>query len=61
MVEPMEHMSDMNVKRTKPTRVATPGRVEFSRIRNLRAFEEIVPDPRHRHGIGLTALRQFFF
>jgi predicted TIM-barrel fold metal-dependent hydrolase len=27
----------------------------------LRAFEEIVPDPRHRHGIGLTALRQFFF
>src|SRR5258707_3222475 len=41
MVEPMEHMSDTNVKRKKPTRVATPGRVEFSRIRNLRAFEEI--------------------
>jgi GntR family transcriptional repressor for pyruvate dehydrogenase complex len=41
MVEPMEHMSDTNVKRKQPTRVATPRRVEFSRIRNLRAFEEI--------------------
>ena len=40
MVQPMEHMNDMNVKRTKPTRV-TPRRAEFSRIRNLRAFEEI--------------------
>jgi DNA-binding FadR family transcriptional regulator len=37
----MEHMSDMNVKRAKPVRIATPRRVEFSRIRNLRAFEEI--------------------
>ena len=41
MVEPMEHMSDMNVKRQKPMRVPMPRRVEFSRIRNLRAFEEI--------------------
>ena len=41
MVEPMEHMSDTNVKRKRPLRVATPRRVEFSRIRNLRAFEEI--------------------
>jgi GntR family transcriptional regulator, transcriptional repressor for pyruvate dehydrogenase complex len=41
MVQPMEHMSDTNVKRKQPSRVATPGGVEFSRIRNLRAFEEI--------------------
>jgi GntR family transcriptional regulator, transcriptional repressor for pyruvate dehydrogenase complex len=41
MVEPMEHMSYTNVKRNKPALVATPRRVEFSRIRNLRAFEEI--------------------
>jgi GntR family transcriptional repressor for pyruvate dehydrogenase complex len=41
MVEPMEHMSESNVKRNKPALVATPRRVEFSRIRNLRAFEEI--------------------
>jgi GntR family transcriptional repressor for pyruvate dehydrogenase complex len=41
MVQPMEHMSDTNVKRTRPVRTATPRRVEFSRIRNLRAFEEI--------------------
>jgi predicted TIM-barrel fold metal-dependent hydrolase len=27
----------------------------------LRLFEELVPDPRQRHAIGLTALRQFFF
>jgi predicted TIM-barrel fold metal-dependent hydrolase len=27
----------------------------------LRRFEELVPDPRQRHAIGLTALRQFFF
>ena len=27
----------------------------------LRLFEELVPDPRQRHEIGLTALRQFFF
>jgi predicted TIM-barrel fold metal-dependent hydrolase len=27
----------------------------------LRLFEELVPDPRQRHGMGLTALRQFFF
>jgi predicted TIM-barrel fold metal-dependent hydrolase len=27
----------------------------------LRAFEELVPDARQRHAIGLTALRQFFF
>jgi predicted TIM-barrel fold metal-dependent hydrolase len=27
----------------------------------LRLFEEIVPDPRQRHKMGLTALRQFFF
>jgi GntR family transcriptional regulator, transcriptional repressor for pyruvate dehydrogenase complex len=31
----------MNVKRTALARTATPRRVEFSRIRNLRAFEEI--------------------
>ncbi len=41
MVEPMEHRSDTNVKRKQPTRVATARPVEFSRIRNLRAFEEI--------------------
>jgi GntR family transcriptional repressor for pyruvate dehydrogenase complex len=53
MVEPMEHMSDTNVKRKPsppmetPRRseprndLRTPRRVEFSRIRNLRAFEEI--------------------
>jgi predicted TIM-barrel fold metal-dependent hydrolase len=27
----------------------------------LRVFEELVPDARQRHAIGLTALRQFFF
>ena len=27
----------------------------------LRLFEELVPDQRQRHAIGLTALRQFFF
>jgi predicted TIM-barrel fold metal-dependent hydrolase len=27
----------------------------------LRLFEELVPDERQRHAIGLTALRQFFF
>lgn len=27
----------------------------------LRRFEELVPDARQRHAIGLTALRQFFF
>jgi predicted TIM-barrel fold metal-dependent hydrolase len=27
----------------------------------LRLFEELVPDARQRHAIGLTALRQFFF
>jgi len=27
----------------------------------LRSFEELVPDARQRHAIGLTALRQFFF
>lgn len=27
----------------------------------LRKFEYVVPDARHRHAIGLTALRQFFF
>jgi predicted TIM-barrel fold metal-dependent hydrolase len=27
----------------------------------LREFEELVPDARHRHVIGLTALRRFFF
>jgi GntR family transcriptional regulator, transcriptional repressor for pyruvate dehydrogenase complex len=37
----MEHMSGTAVKRKEPMRVATPRRVEFSRIRNLRAFEEI--------------------
>ncbi len=53
MVEPMEHMSKTNVKRKKFARLATPRRgevrddsraprrAEFSRIRNLRAFEEI--------------------
>src|SRR5271166_1312789 len=53
MVEPMEHMSKTNVKREKSARLATPRRgevrddsraprrAEFSRIRNLRAFEEI--------------------
>ena len=34
-------MSDTNVKRKQLTRVATTRPVEFSRIRNLRAFEEI--------------------
>lgn len=37
----MEHMDDTNVKRDQLARTATPRRVEFSRIRNLRAFEEI--------------------
>lgn len=49
MVEPMEHMTDTNVKRGDSTRVGaphrdesrTPGRVEFRRIRTPRAFEEI--------------------
>ncbi len=41
MVQPMEHMRNTNVKRTQPARTGTPRRVEFSRIRNLRAFEEI--------------------
>jgi len=41
MVEPMEHMNDINVKRPKSVRMATPRRVEFRRILNLRAFEEI--------------------
>jgi predicted TIM-barrel fold metal-dependent hydrolase len=27
----------------------------------LRVYEELVPDARQRHAIGLTALRQFFF
>jgi predicted TIM-barrel fold metal-dependent hydrolase len=27
----------------------------------LRSFEEFVPDPRQRHAMGLTALRQYFF
>jgi predicted TIM-barrel fold metal-dependent hydrolase len=27
----------------------------------LRSFEELVPDARQRHAIGLTALRRFFF
>jgi len=34
-------MSDMNVKHPKPLWVAAPRRAQFSRIRNLRAFEEI--------------------
>ena len=41
MVEPMEHISSTKVKRKKSARVAAPRRPEFSRIRNLRAFEEI--------------------
>src|SRR5271155_3020003 len=41
MVEPMEHRSSTKVKRKKSARVAAPRRPEFSRIRNLRAFEEI--------------------
>src|ERR1700732_125439 len=64
MVEPMEHMSDTNVKRKHPTRVATPNGGEFSRIRNLRAFEEIadqirkeLPDRRLRAGDRLPPER----
>ena len=41
MVEPMEHMSSAKVKRKKSARAVAPRRPEFSRIRNLRAFEEI--------------------
>ena len=41
MVEPMEHRSSTKVKRKKSARAAAPRRPEFSRIRNLRAFEEI--------------------
>jgi GntR family transcriptional repressor for pyruvate dehydrogenase complex len=41
MVEPMEHMLNSNVKRQDSARVVAPRRVEFRRIRNLRAFEEI--------------------
>ena len=65
MVEPMEHMSDANVKRKTPVRVATPRRVEFSRIRNLRAFEEIadqirkeISDRRLRAGDRLPPERE---
>src|SRR5208282_5366240 len=38
---PMEHRSSTKVKRKKSARAAAPRRPEFSRIRNLRAFEEI--------------------